>query len=515
MLGETELFRVEGRLGSFSEDERAKAIAGRLRAVAEELTIPESDIRVVDSEVGSDIVIGDRILFTVTGRDAAAAETTAAALARSYASAMRSAVANYRREYSRERLLRGSLVTAAITLVLFFSCWVSARLLRWLGTRLLLQLRGTRAAQLSVTVLGPDRALRVQRGVYRTFLLLAVAGLLHLYLILVAVQFPGTRTLGSALVEYLTRPLYSLLSQFVAQLPNLIFVAVTFLVAIVVNKLLRLFFESVENESLHLPGFYPDWAEPTYKLSALVIIVAAAVISFPYVPGSSSPAFQAVSLLAGVLVSIGSTSLVGNAFAGVVLIYMRAFRVGDRVKIADTMGDVEEKTLLVTRIKTVKNEHITIANSMILSNHVINFSKAADLDGLILYTNVTIGYDAPWRAVHDLLLRAAARTPFVAETPEPFVLQTSLDDSYVSYQINVFTKYPRKMTTIYSELRQNIQDLFNEGGVEIMSPAYHAVRDGNHVTIPKNHLPEDYEAPAFRLAKGGSPAPVSKCVGAE
>ncbi len=185
--------------------------------------------------------------------------------------------------------------------------------------------------------------------------------------------------------------------------------------------------------------------------------------------------------------------------AGIVLTYMRAFSIGDRVKIADTVGDVMSKTLLITRIRTVKNVEITIANSMVLNSHIINFSSLAQEQGLILYTSVTIGYDVPWKKVHQLLIQAAEATEHIKPSPAPFVLQTSLDDFYVSYELNAYTNAPDKMARIYSELHQNIQDFFNKGGVEILSPHYSALRDGNQVTIPENYLPKSYRAPSFRI----------------
>ena len=178
---------------------------------------------------------------------------------------------------------------------------------------------------------------------------------------------------------------------------------------------------------------------------------------------------------------------------------MRPFQDGDRVKIADTVGDVVGRTLLVTRIRTIKNVDITIPNSMVLSSHLINFSSVAREHGLILHTSITIGYDAPWKTVHALMIAAAKATTHILEKPEPFVLQTSLDDFYVTYEINAYTDQANKQATIYAELHQNIQDKFNEGGVEIMSPHYANIRDGNQVTIPEQYLPKSYRAPGIRI----------------
>jgi small-conductance mechanosensitive channel len=204
------------------------------------------------------------------------------------------------------------------------------------------------------------------------------------------------------------------------------------------------------------------------------------------------------------MISFGSTSTVGNIIAGVVLTYMRPFQIGERVKIGDTTGDVVEKTFLYTKVLTIKNEEVTVPSLLVLSTATVNYSAKAQKSGLILHTSVTIGYDAPWRKVHELLLRAADRTADVLKDPKPFVLQTSLDDWYVSYQINTFTDQPNKMAVIYSDLHQNIQDSFNEGGVEILSPHYMQLRDGNATTIPTDYL-KNYEAPRFlvdaRLAR--------------
>jgi small-conductance mechanosensitive channel len=165
------------------------------------------------------------------------------------------------------------------------------------------------------------------------------------------------------------------------------------------------------------------------------------------------------------------------------------------------MGDVVEKSLLITRIRTVKNVDITIPNSLVLNSHIINFSTLAKTDGLILNLEVTIGYDAPWRQVHDLLVNAALKTENILASPSPFVYQTSLDDSYVRYELNAYTRNSNAMVAIYSELRQSIQDSFNAAGVEIMSPIYSAIRDGNTIAIPESDRPSDYQAPSFRVSQ--------------
>jgi small-conductance mechanosensitive channel len=245
-----------------------------------------------------------------------------------------------------------------------------------------------------------------------------------------------------------------------------------------------------------------DWAEPTYKLLLILIIALAAVVAFPYLPGFDSPAFRGISVFLGILFSLGSTSAVANVVGGVILIYTRAFQIGDRIQVGDIVGDVIEKTLLATRILTVTNKIITIPNASLLSSNVINFSVASrELKRyLILQTTITLGYDLPWRKVHQTLIQAALATENILQDPPPFVVQTSLDDFYISYQLNAYTDQPNLMVRIYSELHQNIQDKCNEVGIEIMSPHYSAMRDGNQSTIPENYLPADYTAPGFRIS---------------
>ena len=178
---------------------------------------------------------------------------------------------------------------------------------------------------------------------------------------------------------------------------------------------------------------------------------------------------------------------------------MRLFKIGDRVKIGDVFGDVIEKSLLVTRVRTAHNEIISIPNSTVMSSHTINYSSDTVDSGLILHTTVTIGYDVPWQKVHNALLEAANRTEFLLKEPKPFVFQNSLEDFYVGYEINAYTKNANQQGSIYSDLHTHIQDCFNEAGIEIMSPHYRAGRDGSQTTIPESYLPKDYKAPPFNF----------------
>jgi len=279
---------------------------------------------------------------------------------------------------------------------------------------------------------------------------------------------------------------------------------VLFFITRYVLRMLRYFFNQVGEGKVTIAGLDAEVAPITYRLLKILILVFVAVVAYPYIPGSSSPAFKGISIFVGVLFSLGSSSAIANLIAGVGLTYMRSFRVGDVIKVGDSLGVVLERRLYITRLRTYKNHIITIPNNTIFSSHVTNLSQQIRKgDGLILYTSVTIGYDAPWKTVHQLLIDAATRTTHVLKSPPPFVLQTALNDFYVTYELNAYTDAPEIMPWVYGELHENIQDAFNDAGVEIMSPHYTQVRDGNQTTIPAGYLPPDYEASAIRIVNTG------------
>ena len=400
------------------------------------------------------------------------------------------------------------LFLTAISTGIFLVIYRFINLLFPFMTRVVRSWKGTRIRTISIqstNLLTAERITNLLSGALRIGRFAALILLWYLFLPTVFSFFDATQTWASTLIGYVLKPILTMASAFVNYLPNLITIVVILFISRYVLKFIAFIFKEIDQEAITLPGFLPEWAAPTYKIVRFLILVFVAIVVFPYLPGSDSPAFQGISLFVGVLFSLGSTTAIANIVAGVVLTYMRPFRVGDRVKIADTMGDVIEKTLLVTRVRTVKNVDITIPNAMVLGSHIINFSTSADDRGLILHTVVTIGYDVPWRQVHDLLISAALATGHILKEPSPFVLQTGLNDYYPVYELNAYTNNPSMMARIYSELHQNIQDKFNESGVEILSPAYSAVRDGNSMAVPPDYLPKSYQAPGFRLFSFGNP----------
>ncbi len=301
-------------------------------------------------------------------------------------------------------------------------------------------------------------------------------------------QFKETELAGRWIVEVVLMPFKRIFDGFIDYIPNAFQLIAIVVVTRYLLTLIHKVFEQIEAGTLPIAGFYPEWAEPTYKLVRFFVFVLALVAIFPYLPGSHSPAFQTVGVFLGVLLSLGSSSIVSNMVAGTILTYMRALAVGDRVKIGETYGDVTERTLLVTRVRTMLNEVVTIPNAILLGTHITNYSTLANGRGLILRADVTIGYDAPWPRVHDALLTAARRTPQVLAEPAPFIVQTALNDYNVGYSLRVYTSEASASHLTQSALQLAILDSFAEAGIEILSPMYNTVRQsqaGDAIPAPR------------------------------
>lgn len=296
--------------------------------------------------------------------------------------------------------------------------------------------------------------------------------------------FEWSRSLAGDLLRLILDSIGFVVQQAIDYIPSLLVIIVVLLVVRFLLHVLRIVFRGIGNGRISIPGFYSEWSGTSFNLLRMLVYALTLIIIFPYLPGSDSPAFQGLSLFLGLLLSLGSTTAVANVVAGIVLTYTRAFNVGDRVSVHNTVGVVVERGMFVTRLENTKNEIISIPNSMTLTSHIINYSDQASGAGLILYTSVTIGYDVPWPKVHELLIGAALKTDKIEPEPEPFVLQKSLDDYSVNYQLNATTKDAVGMPRTHSNMNANILDAFNEAGLEIMSPMFVATRDGSELTLP-------------------------------
>jgi small-conductance mechanosensitive channel len=485
---------ISGR--QYSGQTRANTISERIKVAAENPDIRVGSITISPFERPQTLIlIGNELLSSVLDEDVLKKGQTREQLATEYSQRIGDAIEKYRQGRSLKRRLMGILYTLIATLVLIAALYLinklyhkgETRIKAWLDSKKvhigIQTFEVVRAERVRVFLMGGLRVIRV-------FILLL---LFYAYLHLSLSFFPWTKAFASQLFGHILGPLKAIGTAVVAQIPNLLFLAIIVLITIYVLKLMRLLFKGMEDGTITFKGFYPEWAQPTYRILRTLVIAFAVVMAFPYIPGSESSAFKGVSIFFGVLFSLGSTSAIANIIAGYTLTYRRVFKIGDRVKIADFVGDVITTRLQVTHLRTIKNEEIVVPNSMIVSSHVINYSSMAHEEGLILHTTVTIGYDAPWRQVHSLLLMAAERTSGLLREPPPFILQKSLDDFYVTYELNVYTDKPLEMAKIYSELHQNIQDAFNEHGVQIMSPHYE-MDPGQMKVVPKERW---YAPPAI------------------
>lgn len=397
-------------------------------------------------------------------------------------------------------LVAGGLVLAA-TAALVLLIWLLNQGRSWLTVRLV-KLAHSHAERLTVggeALMHRERLLQLVRRAVTLFYWMLVLFLLYDWLGFTLGRFPYTRPWGERLTQYLIDLLVSFGSAIARTIPDLLVAFLIFLAAKFIIDLLKTVFERVEQGKLQLGWLDQDTVQPTRRLISAAIWLFALVMAYPYLPGSGTEAFKGLSVLVGLMVSMGASSLVGQAASGLILMYTRTIRAGEYVKIAADEGTVMELGLFTTRIRTGLGEELTLPNSLILSNVSRNYSRTVKGQGYILDTTVTIGYDTPWRQVHAMLVEAAERTPGVLKSPPPRVFQTALSDYYPEYRLvcQAVPSEPRPRAEVMNALHGNIQDVFNEYGVQIMSPHYLA-DPAEPKIVPKEQW---YQAPAERTGQ--------------
>jgi small-conductance mechanosensitive channel len=478
------LFEVFTRIGSFSPAERAAAVSAKIEKLYEDPFYNADSVRIVKNEDGYDLIYKTgSVLVSVSNLDALWFGKPTKQLASTYLQVIKTSIAKEREAHSLMNWLkRIGLVMAIIVLLVLIVALIN-RLFKRLETfiiankeKYLAVLRLRR-----IKLITAEHFLHVLIRLNAVLKILIIGLLIYFSLPLLFSVFPETEAWTGTLLKWVLSPLKAALLGIVDYLPNLFKVLVIYFIFKYIIRAVGYFFNEVKTGNIQFKGFHADWAIPTFNILRFVLYAFMLVLVFPFLPGSGSPAFQGVSVFLGILISLGSSSAITNIVAGLVITYMRPFRVGDRVKIGEIVGDVVEKTMLVIRIKTIKNEDITVPNSMVLSSSTINYSShaKAEKQGLIVHYTVTIGYDVPWKKVYELLITSALKTRYILEDPKPFVLQISLDDFYISYQINAYTNEANMQALIYSNLLENIQDTFNTAGIDILSPGY------QHVVVEK------------------------------
>ncbi len=467
------LFRVRG-VSAYPAEQRAQLIADRIKAVAKDSKFDPQNLTLEEKQYSTQIMAGKLAVVAVFDADARLEEVERQNLARADMLRIQQAIESYRQERQPKVLIEHAALALALALGLFVFLFVGLKLVRRGLVELELRYKH-RIRELGIQglkVLPAERLWLVAIAVLK--FVAAAAGVVATYATLAYILslFPWTRELSKNLSGFVLDPLNTIVTRFVATIPDLIFLLVLAVITYYLLKFIRLIFVSIETEKITISNFDPTWARPTYRLVRGFVIAFAVVVAFPYIPGSGTQAFKGVSLFIGLVFSLGSTSLIGNLISGYSLTYRRAFRTGDRVKIGNYVGNVHDSKLLVTYLHTLKNEVIAVPNSAIVNSEVINFTSLAKTEGLILHTSVGIGYETPWRQVEAMLLEAAARTPGLLREPKPFVLQKELRSFDVEYEINAYCDNAQDMEYLYTALHRNILDLFNEYGVQIMTPAY-------------------------------------------
>lgn len=441
------------------------------------------------------VSIGEESIFVLTPEDLdQVSEETIDEAAGRAVNNLRVAYAETMELRDARRIAEAVGLTVLATVLLLLGFWVLHRL-RKFGQARLTRVADTRVQSVGIsgfTFLTRERLLNLTRQLLKILMWAVELVLIYLWLAYCLKRFPYTRPWGEALGGYLLITFKSLLLGAVGALPGLLVVVIILCVARLLVRTARAFFSAVEAGKVAVTGVYPDTAPATRTIMVILIWLFALIVAYPYIPGSDTAIFKAVGVFLGVVISLSSSGLLVQAMSGLVLIYSRALKPGEYVHINDVEGVVDSVGMFSTKLRTIKAEEITIPNSFLLATTTRNDSRLTADSGSLAYTSVTIGYGVPWRQVHAMLLLAAERTPGLRKEPPPFVVQVSLSDFYVEYQINAALERAEERLPVLSKLHLNIQDVFNEYGVQIMSPHY--MEDPPRpVVVPKEQW---YAAPA-------------------
>lgn len=484
------LYYLFAKRGGHTPQQRAEMNAAAITELGKRFNLQPDSVYLESSDIVTDLMYGNKVLSSFTDQDGLWEGCSRDQLAVAKRKVIVDKLKVMKDEHSLWQL--GKRILYFILVII--GQYLLFKLTTWLFNKLKVRIQRLKDTKLKPISIQDYELLDTQKQVN---LLVFLANLLRYAVMLLQLVltvpllfsiFPQTKDLAYKLFSYIWDPIKSIFLGIVEYIPNLFTIFVIWLAVKYLVRLVRYLASEIQSERLKIGGFYADWAMPTFHIVRFLLYAFMIAMIYPYLPGSKSGVFQGISVFVGLIVSLGSSTVIGNIIAGLVITYMRPFKLGDHIKLNDTTGNVIEKTPLVTRIRTPKNEVVTIPNSFIMSSHTVNFSQSARDYGLIIHSEVSVGYDIPWRKTHQLLVEAALNTPGVVDDPRPFVLETSLQDYYPVYQVNAYIKDANQLAQVYSDLHQNIQDRFNEEGIEIMSPHYIATRDGSETTIPKDDL---------------------------
>ena len=480
------LFVLYNNSGGFSARERAEKISERIRKMGSTFDSASDSLSVIKNEYSVDLFNGEHIIISISENDALWNDTTSAALAEKYKKIIQTEVKKYQSEIDVFTLLKNTGFAIMILIGLLLVIYFTKKLFTWTENKI----RGQENKLITGVKFRTHELVNAHQQVTTlvalNFLLkwIITAVVIFIAVPFVLDLFPWTRNFSDTFLGYIFSPIKKIALALYHYLPNL----VTILIIVVIFRYNLLALKNIKKEiefgRIKLTGFYREWANPTYQILRILIFAFMIVVIFEYLPKSESPIFKGVSVFLGLLFTFGSAGSLSNLTAGIILTYMRLFKIGDRGKIGEAVGDVIEKSLLVIRLRTSNNEIIAIPNSTVMTSQTINYSMESQDKGLLLSTTVTIGYNVHWQDVHKALIEAADHSDMLLKEPKPFVLQTKLDDFYVVYEACVYTRKASSQASVYSQYHGNVLDCFNEAGIEIMSPHYRADRDGNSKAMP-------------------------------
>lgn len=480
------LFYVYGNIGAVTAKQRAENIVNHIKELEESKAFEADSFKIKVDGDNLLITFGDKTIMGINEPQSLALNKSKEEIAQEYIDIIADSISKERDRHSWKNILMQVFLSALILTLTYFSIkYVN------IGCRKLVAFvrrHKDKAIKKISFILDANKQISILVILIKIIRLIIVLLILYFCLFSFFGLFPETEWISEKLISYILSPLGVAFDAVKNFIPNLFYILVIFYLFKFLVRAIKVVAEKISDGSMVFNGFYSDWAMPTFHIVRIILYVFMFILIFPHLPGAESKAFQGVSVFLGILFSLGSTSIIANIVSGIVITYMRPFKVGDRIRMGEFLGNVIEKTPLVTRIKTPKNEIITIPNGTIMSAQTINYTSSASEYGLILYTTITVNYDIPWRRVHELLIEAGLATPNVLTDPKPFVLQIALDDFYVEYQINIYTKMANEMSGIYSKLNENIQDIFIREGIELLSPHYRAQRDGSDIMIPKEFI---------------------------
>src|SRR5690554_2437006 len=468
------LFSIYSSLGPYDARTRVEKLQESLVLLYEMPFFFPDSITVRDSNGFLNITYQKDILSGITITDALWANTTPEELAEIQANAIKDSIVKHRQQNSwKNNMLRIVELLIIIGLAALI-VWVINRFFRLIKNIFLtdknrflngIKIRNYELIKKERIIAFISRALSVIKIILLLVLFATVIPL-------VFSVFPSTQNWSEVIREWISDPIKRICISFLNYLPKLITIVIILIIVRYVLRMMRFFALEIERGALTIKGFYPEWAKPTYSLARFVLLMFTLVVVFPYLPGSDSMAFKGVSVFLGVLISIGSSSAVANAVAGLVITYMLPFQPGDWIKTGDTIGIVIEKNALVTRLRTINNEDVSVPNSSVLSGATINYSSLGRTEGLVITAKIKVRYEYPHNLIEELLLQAAQRTKDISEKPYSYVFQLSLGEINVEYELNAFTFAPENMYFIKSDLIKNIQNEFRQAKIEIQSFQY-------------------------------------------